>query len=82
MSHSPITTSKGGSVTRKIRAIVMASASLLGLMGAEEPDPRALVQVKQHLARIGEGMIGHRGEGAGKSPPWAIRDKDGKPLLS
>jgi Protein of unknown function (DUF1559) len=75
----------GGTVARKARAVWLASASLIVLAGwlqADEPDPRALVQMKRHLAQIGEEMLLYRGEDGKRTLPSAIRDKDGKPLLS
>jgi Protein of unknown function (DUF1559) len=83
MNDSP--KSAGGQVAGKARAIGLTSALLVGMMGltgADDPDPKALVQVKRHLAKIGEEMLGYRGEDGKKTLPWAIRDKAGKPLLS
>jgi Protein of unknown function (DUF1559) len=83
MGNSPDATDRRAA--GKARAAGLASAILIGLagvLGADDPDPRALVQIKKHLSRIGEEMFGYRGEGGTKTLPWAIRDKSGKPLLS
>jgi hypothetical protein len=55
---------------------------VVALLGAEDPDPKALLQIKTHLARIGEEILSYRREGDKKALPWAIRDKAGKPILS
>jgi hypothetical protein len=74
-----------GLMARKARAVTLASASLMslaGLVGADEPDPKALVQVKKHMARIGEEVLGYRGPDGKQTLPSAIRGRDDKPLLS
>lgn len=55
---------------------------LPGLLGADKPDPRALVQVKRHLARIGVELHRYHDAHGKKLPDPAIRGKDGRPLLS
>ena len=60
----------------------LAILGLAGLLGADEPDPKALVQVKRHLARIVEEMLRYRGPDGKSSLARAIVNKDGKPLLS
>ena len=83
MSHSRPTT--GGRHFGKIGATCLAPIALLGLAGwagADDPDPKALVQIKRHLARIGEEMLRYRGPDGKSSLARAIRDKEGKPLLS
>ena len=72
-------------IAGKARAIGLSLAGLIalvGVLGGDEPDPRALVQIKRHLARIGEEMLGYRDPGDKKPLPLAIRSKTGKPLLS
>ena len=66
-------------------AVVLATATLLGLVGrirADESDPRSLVQAKRHLSTIGIEILKHQDEQGRKALPAAIRGKDGQPLLS
>jgi hypothetical protein len=75
----------GDLLARKARTVTLASASmisLLAMIGADEPNPKALVQVKKHLARIGEEVLGYRGPDGKQTLPPAILSADGKPLLS
>lgn len=79
------TPSGGGRHGPKVPAIGLLSAALLGLggaTGAEDSDPRTLVQVKRHLARIGVELHRYREDHGRKFPPAAIRGPDRKPLLS
>jgi hypothetical protein len=55
---------------------------VFALMGSDEPTPRALVQVKRHLFRIGVELHRYHDAHGKKLPASAIRDKQGRPLLS
>jgi hypothetical protein len=83
MSRS--TRSEGGRRAARAWAMGLSLASLpilIGLLGADQPNPRALVQVKRHLFKIGVELHRYHDAHGKKLPASAIRGKDGKPLLS
>jgi hypothetical protein len=77
--------SEGGRTFSRAWAMGLSLAAfsiLIGLLGSDEPTPRALVQVKRHLFKIGVELHRYHDAHGKKLPTSAIRGKDGKPLLS
>jgi hypothetical protein len=60
---------------------ILASSPLC-FLAADGPDPRALGQLRDALAKVGVAMHRYHSEQGGKFPPSAIRGKSGQPLLS
>src|SRR3954451_19781343 len=77
--------SEGGRTFSRVWALGLSLAVLpvvIGLIGSDEPTPRALVQVKRHLFKIGVELHRYHDAHGKKFPASAIRDRNGRPLLS
>jgi hypothetical protein len=72
----------GDWLVAKARGMALVSASIFSLCGADEPDPKALIQFKRHMTQVGEIVLAHKGPDGKKTLPSAIRSPQGQPLLS